>query len=37
VLIPTEAVMEKIATGEICVAGTVAAIVLGLNFFGNRS
>lgn len=36
VLIPIEAVMEKIATGEICVAGTVAAIFLGLNFLNNR-
>lgn len=32
VLIPMEAVMEKVTTGEICVAGTVAAIFLGLNF-----
>lgn len=36
VLIPIEAVLEKIATGEICVAGTVAAIFLGLNFLNNR-
>ncbi len=36
VLIPMEVVMEKIAIGEICVAGTVAAIVLGLNFLSNR-
>ena len=35
VLIPVAAVMEKIATGEICVCGTVAAIFLGLNFLSN--
>lgn len=37
VLIPTSAVMEKIASGEICVAGTVAAIFYGLNFLLNRT
>ncbi|WP_017318882.1 NUDIX hydrolase [Mastigocladopsis repens] len=31
-LIPVESVREKILQGEICVAGTVAAICLGLNF-----
>ncbi|KAF3889071.1 MULTISPECIES: NUDIX hydrolase [Nostocales] len=31
-LIPTESVREKIIRGEICVAGTVAALCLGLNF-----
>lgn len=36
VLIPVEAVMEKITTGEICVAGTVAAIFAGLNFLKSR-
>jgi len=36
VLIPMEAVMEKIIIGEICVAGTVAAIILGLNFLSNK-
>jgi 8-oxo-dGTP pyrophosphatase MutT (NUDIX family) len=36
VLIPIEAVREKISTGEICVAGTVAAIVLGLNWLSNK-
>lgn len=36
VLIPIEAILEKISTGEICVAGTVAAIFLGLNFLNNR-
>ena len=36
VLVPLEAVMEKIANKEICVSGTVAAIFLGLNFFRNR-
>jgi hypothetical protein len=35
VLIPVAAVMEKIATGEICVCGTVAAIFLGLKFLSN--
>lgn len=32
VLIPVSEVMDKILTGEICVAGSVAAICLGLNF-----
>lgn len=32
VLIPIESVLEKIAQGEISVAGTVAALFLGLNF-----
>ena len=36
VLIPREAVLKKILTGEICVAGSVAAISLGLNFLSNR-
>lgn len=36
VLIPIEAVIEKVATGEICVAGTVAAIFTGLNFLKSR-
>ncbi|MBV9385996.1 MAG: NUDIX hydrolase [Chroococcidiopsidaceae cyanobacterium CP_BM_ER_R8_30] len=36
VLVPLEAVMEKIATGEICVSGSVATIFLGLDFFRNR-
>lgn len=36
VLIPIEAVREKLANREICVAGTVAAIFLGLNFLNNR-
>ncbi|GAA6623560.1 NUDIX hydrolase [Scytonema sp. NUACC26] len=31
-LIPVESVREKILIGEICVAGTVAALCLGLNF-----
>lgn len=30
-LIPENAVLEKIVKGEICVAGTVAALLLGLN------
>ncbi len=32
ILIPVESVRDKILQGEICVAGTVAAICLGLNF-----
>lgn len=32
ILIPLESVREKILQGEICVAGTVAALCLGLNF-----
>ncbi|QFS49417.1 NUDIX hydrolase [Nostoc sphaeroides CCNUC1] len=32
VLIPVESVLDKIAQGEISVAGTIAAIFLGLNF-----
>jgi len=36
VLVPIEAVMAKIVAGEISVAGTVAAIFLGLNFLSNR-
>jgi 8-oxo-dGTP pyrophosphatase MutT (NUDIX family) len=36
ILIPIEAVIKKIVTGEICVAGTVAAIFLGLKFLSNR-
>ncbi len=32
VLIPIESVREKIVQGEISVAGTIAAICLGLNF-----
>jgi 8-oxo-dGTP pyrophosphatase MutT (NUDIX family) len=35
VLLPVEAVREKIASGEICVSGSVAAILLGLSFI-NR-
>ena len=35
VLIPVEAVMEKISSGEICVSGTIAAIFLGLKFITN--
>ncbi|MEB3179485.1 MAG: NUDIX hydrolase [Nostocaceae cyanobacterium] len=35
VLVPVEAVQEKIASGEICVSGSVAAILLGLSFL-NR-
>ncbi|MBD2199053.1 MULTISPECIES: NUDIX hydrolase [Calothrix] len=32
ILIPVDEVLEKIAQGEIAVAGTVAALFLGLNF-----
>lgn len=35
VLIPISQVLEKITSGEICVAGTVAAIFLGLNFLNQ--
>ncbi|MGJ5672393.1 MAG: NUDIX hydrolase [Nostochopsis sp.] len=31
ILIPVESVLEKILQGEICVAGSVAALLLGLN------
>jgi ADP-ribose pyrophosphatase len=31
VLVPVEEVLAKIATGEICVCGTIAALFLGLN------
>ncbi|ARV61808.1 NUDIX hydrolase [Nostocales cyanobacterium HT-58-2] len=31
-LIPVESVQDKILNGEICVAGTVSALCLGLNF-----
>ena len=31
VLVPIEAVMQRILAGEICVSGTVAAILLGIN------
>ncbi|MBD2293653.1 NUDIX hydrolase [Anabaena sphaerica FACHB-251] len=34
ILIPINAIYEKIITGEISVAGTVAALFLGLNFTG---
>jgi hypothetical protein len=36
-LIPVESVRDKILKGEISVAGTVAAICLGLNFLNNDS
>jgi ADP-ribose pyrophosphatase len=32
ILIPVEEVLGKIENGEICVAGTVAALLLGLNY-----
>jgi 8-oxo-dGTP pyrophosphatase MutT (NUDIX family) len=37
VLIPVESVLAKIAQGEISVAGTVAALFLGLNFLKGNS
>lgn len=37
VLIPLESVRDKILQGEICVAGSVAAICLGLDFLKVRS
>lgn len=37
VLVPIESVLQKISTGEICVAGTVAALFLGLNLLSQRS
>ena len=36
VLIPIKRLTEKIASGEISVAGTVAAIFLGLNYLNNK-
>lgn len=40
VLVPVAEVMDKIANGEICVSGSVAAVFLGLNYlkteFGSR-
>ncbi len=36
VLVPIKALMEKIANNEISVAGTVAAIFLGLNFLNSK-
>ncbi len=35
-LIPIDKVLEKINRGEICVAGTVAALFMGLNFLRNN-
>jgi len=32
VLLPVDAVMQRVAAGEICVSGTVSALFLGLNF-----
>lgn len=37
VLIPVESVLAKVTQGEISVAGTVAAIFLGLNFLQQNS
>ncbi|MBF2065343.1 MAG: NUDIX hydrolase [Calothrix sp. C42_A2020_038] len=36
-LIPVSAVLNKIESGEICVAGTVAALLLGLNFLKTQN
>ena len=36
VLIPVEAVIEKIFSGEICVSGTITALLLGLNLYVKR-
>lgn len=36
VLIPLKTLSEKIASGEISVAGTVAALFLGLNYLNNK-
>ncbi len=36
ILIPVESVLEKVAQGEISVAGTVAALFLGLNLLANQ-
>jgi ADP-ribose pyrophosphatase len=36
VLIPVQEAQAKIASGEICVSGTIAAIHLGLNFLANK-
>lgn len=36
VLVPVEAVLEKIATGEIAVCGTIAALFLGLKFLSEH-
>ncbi|MDB9372664.1 NUDIX hydrolase [Nodularia sphaerocarpa] len=35
ILIPVASVLDKIINGEICVAGTVAALFLGLNFLNQ--
>ncbi len=37
VLIPVENVLERISTGEICVCGSIAALLLGLNFMSRAS
>jgi 8-oxo-dGTP pyrophosphatase MutT (NUDIX family) len=36
VLVPVEAVLSKIATGEIAVCGTIAALFLGLKFLSEH-
>ncbi|WP_427159468.1 NUDIX hydrolase [Aliinostoc sp. HNIBRCY26] len=36
ILIPIDEVLEKITQGEIAVAGSVAALFLGLNFMSNK-
>ncbi len=37
VLIPLKEIQAKIIQGEICVAGTIAAIYLGLNYLSSRN
>jgi 8-oxo-dGTP pyrophosphatase MutT (NUDIX family) len=36
VLVPVEDVLARISTGEICVCGTIAALLLGLNVLSKR-
>lgn len=36
VLIPVSSVLDKIINGEVCVAGSVAGLFLGLNFLKSR-
>lgn len=36
VFVPIESVLEKIAQGKISVAGTIAALFLGLNFLSYK-
>ena len=36
ILVPQELIKDKITQGEICVAGSVAALYLGLNFLTDN-